>query len=979
MRTFFISALIILALNSFAGDTLRFHRQISGYAVHQVLSLDSTNIQQISFNGAQYEMKSPQVPLYAERIPLDDLTQVGEVLVENAVFGIPDRDISFLTELVNLTEDIVPSWGISHDRGKPYAIIGLLPFRINPYNGLVENLLSFDIAVVTSETVREGGRERFEYAENSVLSSGSWYKVTVREDRIYKLTFADLQELGMNPASLDPRNIRLYGNPGGMLPEPLNDMRPDDLQEISILVSGEEDGRFDQGDFILFYGQSPHRWQYDEGAQVFNHQQHLYSNKTAYFLTASLGPGKRIMPEPSTSLQPTASVTSFTDYAHHERDLFNLINAGRVWYGEKFDIKTTYDTTYSFPDLDPSGEAYFKAYVAAKSSVSSTFRFYNGNEQILTGSVNGIPPTSDTFARNYIGSAKFFPASSDVSIRVEYQKPTSSSTGWLNYFELNVVRNLRFSGDQMSFRSPQAIGSGSVAEFMLSNAGSEVRVWDVTDPVNARQILTTANGNDQSFRLPHETLREFIAWKGSSFGSPELSGPVENQNLRGLKVPDMVIISHSSFLSEAERLAAFHREMDKMTVEVVEIQKIYNEFSTGIQDATAIRNMMKMLWDRSTEGNEFRYLLLFGDASFDYKDRIQGNTNFVPTWQAEESLTIVYSIASDDYFGFLDGPGDNLLDIGIGRLPVETPEQATQMVDKIIHYATNSRVVMQDWRNVITFVADDEDQNLHFNQAEEMAVFLDTNYGAYNIDKIYVDAFPQLATAGGQRTPEDNKAINNSIAKGTLIMNYTGHGGEVGWGHERFLEISDINSWRNEDMLPIFITATCEFSRYDDPERLSAGEMVFRNPQGGAIAMFTTARATFGGSNFNLNQALFDIMFEKVDGENYRFGDLIRISKNKNGVVDNDKKFILLGDPALKLAFPEYTVHVDSVNGFSVTQEPDTLRALSKVQVSGKVVDEEGILMEGYNGTLHSIVFDKPSTIKTLNTDETSRPAEFDL
>ena len=978
-RTILSFAIAFLSMTVLAEDTLRLHRQIDGYVTREVSRGDSSFFLQIHFDGAQYSLENPQLPLFYDRVPVNPFTHVMQVILTDPVYGIPDGNVTGLPGLSGLNENIVPEYILSYDRKAPYLVYWFAPFRINPYNAQPEWLLSFSLEVIIAEQETREPAAVFEYAETSVLSAGEWFKLAVRQDGIHKITYADLQAMGLDPGTVDPANIRIYGNGGGMLPESLDLKRDDDLMENAIFVSGEEDGKFDQVDYILFYGQSPHRWKWDPGSQHFNHIQNIYSDVTAYFLTTSMGPGKRVAAGGQSSLPVTVSVGKFTDHAYHERDRFNLINAGRAWYGEVFDLKTTYDTNFVFPDIDLTSEAYFKAYVAGKSTMTSTFRFYEGSSLIMTGAVNGIPGSSDTYARNYVGSTQFLPSSQNLTIRVEYQKPTSSSTGWLNYFELNVIRNLRFTGPQMAFRAPQAVAPGSVGEFTLSNAGSAVRIWDVTDPANAVRIQADVNGSSQVFRVAHDTLKEFIAWDGQGFGTAEFLGRVENQDLHSMKVPDMVIVSHERFLDQAERLAQFHRDTDDLDVEVVEVGKIYNEFSSGTQDVSAIRNMMKMLMDKSSDENGLRYLLLFGDASFDYKDRIRNNTNFVPTWQAEESLTIVYSIASDDYYGFLDGPGDNLLDIGIGRLPVETPEQARDAVDKIIHYATNTDVVMQDWRNVITFVADDEDANLHLNQAEEMALFLDTNYGSYNVDKIYVDAFPQLATAGGQRTPEVNRAINSSISKGTLVMNFTGHGGEVGWGHERFLEISDINSWKNQDRLPIFITATCEFSRYDDPERLSAGEMVFRNPKGGAIAMFTTARATFGGSNFNLNKVLFEVMFEKEDGENYRFGDLIRISKNKNGVNDNDKKFILLGDPALKLAYPKYNVKVDSVNGYPVTIEPDTLRALSTVVVTGEVTDEAGARLENFHGTLHSIVFDKPSVITTLNTDETSRPAAFEL
>jgi len=974
-----ILILLLLGIAAHASDTLRFHREIDGYMLRSFHVDEGSAYQQLGFDGAQFSLATPAIPFYSENIRLPASVSVTGIKIDNPVFGIPDEDLTGLPGIEIVGGKIQPDFTISYNRKLPYLVASFIPLRFNPYNGQIEWLLGFDLVVILEEQPQRQAVASTLYSEESVLASGRWFKISANQDGLYRISFSDLQALGLDPQALDPRNIRLYGNGGGMLPESLNEYRDDDLVENAIFIEGESDGKFDAGDYILFYGQSPHRWKFDESKGVFNHVQNLYSNSTAYFLTADLGPGKRISLEPSSSQAVTVNVDKFTDFAYHERDMFNLINAGRIWYGEVFDIKTSFDTTFIFPDIDVSSPAYFKAFVAAKSTASSVFRFYDGSSLIMTGTVNGIPSGSDTFARNFTGSDYFVPSSPDLDIRVEFQKPNSTATGWLNYFELNVVRHLRFTGPQMMFRSPQAVSEGSVAEFSLSNAGANVLIWDVTDPANVRRQQTTQNGSSQVFRLDHDTLKEFIAWDGQGALAPSLLGEIENQNLHAMDVPAMVIVSHKLFLPEAERLAEFHRDLDNMDVEVVDVEKVYNEFSSGTQDITAIRNFIKMLADRSTEGNEFKYLMLFGDASFDYKDRIKDNTNFVPTWLAEESLTIVWSIASDDYFGFLDGPGDNLLDIGIGRLPVKDAEEAKAAVDKIIHYATNTDIVMHDWRNVVTFVADDEDANLHLNQAEEMALFLDTTYAAYNVDKIYVDAFPQYATAGGQRAPDVNEAINNRISKGTLIMNFTGHGGEVGWGHERFLEISDINSWRNMDMLPIFITATCEFSRYDDPERLSAGEMVFLNPQGGAIAMFTTARATFGGSNFNLNKALFDVMFEKNDGENYRFGDLIRISKNKGGVVDNDKKFILLGDPALKLAYPEHEVRVTSVNGIPVTQEPDTLRALSTVEVTGEVVDETGSRMQDFNGTLYSIVLDKPSSITTLKTDQTSRLTVFDL
>jgi len=978
MRRLYLLILCLFLVSLASGtDTLRLHRQIRWYESGMVYQPDGNPLMPPAFDGAQYTLENPRVPVFSLAYPLQAGTLVTGVTLEHARFRIPATDMQ-PGDIPGLSaQDPEPHFMVSSDRKSLYLVIHLVPFRLNSYNGMVESLESFDLVIVTENSA--GGRETedYPYAVHSALSSGLWYKLGVKEDGVCKIGYSDLQAMGMDPATINPLNIRIYGYGGGMLAESLTDSRPDDLIENSIYVSGEEDGIFNQEDYILFYGQSPHQWFYDPLKGRFNHKQNIYSDLTTYFLTSSLGPGKRIASNPSVTETATAQVQRFTDYAYHERDLFNLINAGRVWYGEVFDIKSSYDTTFSFPGIISTEEAYIKAYVAAKAGVSSIFKFYDGSSQVLSCSVG--PVSGDTYAEDYTGENEFLPSSDNVKITVNFQKQESSATGWLNYFELNVVRKLDFNGPQMGFRAPQAIGEGSIAEFTLGQAGSGTRIWDVTNPREVLAQEVRQEGTSQVFRVSHSTLRQYIAFDGSSYKSVQFIGQVENQDLHAMKVPEMVILTHPDFMDQSEQLADFHRQMDNMDVEVVEIGKVYNEFSSGSQDVTAIRNFMKMLYDRSTDDAGLKFLLLFGDASFDYKDRITDNSNYVPTWEAEESLTIVTSIASDDYYGFLDGVGDNLLDLGIGRLAVQTTDQADQVLQKIIHYATNTPVVMHDWRNVVTFVADDEDANMHLDQAEDLATLIDTTYSVYNIDKIYVDAFPQYATSGGQRAPDVNKAINSRISKGTLIMNYTGHGGEVGWGHERFLEISDINSWKNYNMLPIFITATCEFSRYDDPERVSAGEMVFLNPEGGAVGMFTTARATFGGSNFNLNKALFEVMFEKEQGEYYRFGDLIRLAKNKGGVVDNDRKFILLGDPALRLAYPEYRVNVTKINGRDADQEPDTLRALSTVEIRGQVASESGQLMTGFNGTLYSIVFDKPAEITTLQTDDESRPAVFEL
>jgi len=980
-RSISIILLIILVFNTPIGFSQenQFRVSIQWDNIRKVEVIPGSPRYQLYFDGATYDRQFRGVPVYSGKFELPSGSQSGELLLVNTIFEDLDDEAGNIDGIELIGENISITTQPSYDQKKPYLVYQFIPIRKNPASGSYQKLISFELQFKgTDESLRSAYQSR-DYASSSVLSSGNWIKFSLDETGIYRITRDQLTSFGIDVNGLDPRNIRIYGNGGGMLSEKTEVFRYDDLEENAIYVEGESDGVFDASDYILFYGESPHDWTYNKSDDHFYHSFNIYSDVTWYFITTDLGPGKRIETQSQSSQAPTNTVTKFTDFQFHEVDLVNLVNTGRIWYGEIFDVDVSKDFVFNFPNTDVGSEAFIKLYVAAKSTISSQFRVYDGNQAILTANVSGIPSGSETFARTYVGNSRFLPSGSTLTIKIDYIKSSPNALGWLNYIDINVIRNLRMSEAQMDFRNPLSAGPANISEFKVAGASGNLTVWNITDHVNAKRVSTTLNGTELSFRLPNYTLQEFIAFDGSSYLSVLDWENVPNQDLHATGNPEMIIITHESFMAQAQQVADHHRSHDEMTVLITDIKEVYNEFSSGAQDITAIRDFIKMLYERNPSGQEPDYLLLFGDASFDYKDRIENNSNFVPTWEDEESLTIVYSIATDDYYGFLDDGPDNLLDIGIGRIPVENTDQAQSAVDKIIKYAMNSPEVLGDWRNELCFVADDEDGNLHINQAEQMCKRLDTTYGIYNIDKIYVDAYPQETTPGGQRAPEVNAQINNRMQRGILFMNYTGHGGEVGWGHERFLEISDINSWSNVNMYPIFITATCEFSRYDDPERVSAGEQVFRHPSGGAVAMFTTARATFGGSNFNLNQALFDVMFETLDGEHPRFGDLIRQAKNKNGVVDNDMKFTLLGDPALMLAYPDYEIITTSINGHAVSSVADTMKALSKITVEGEIRDGERGIIESFNGTIFPKVLDKPLTITTLATDPGSYPKEFTL
>ncbi len=949
----------------------------------KIRTSETDSILRLGFDGAVSEEEYGLLPVYSTMFRLtasSDSVFAGDF--REAVYEpIPDEIIQQVRDIDKVGTTIEIRKSILVQRKIPYVSISFLPMRRDPVSGRIERLVSFRMTIHTIKNESPVPlKPAFSYAANSVLQTGAWYKLKVTANGIYKITYADLVSLGMTPASVNPKNIRIYGNGGGMLPESNAAPKTDDLRENAIVVSGEEDGQFNDGDFILFYGESPDKWSFNRNTNQFRHQKNIYAEETYYFLTADLGPGKRLGYEGSTSAPATATVNTFNDFQFYEKDGINLIKSGKAWFDQEiFDVTTSREyNTFNFPNINSSFHAIVTADVVSRcTSVNASFDVSANGQKLMNISV---PPVTsnylDTYAIEKLDSADFYTGNPQITVKLDYKKQDYSAIGYLNYLEINATRNLIMSGNQMAFRSIASMGKNKVSEFILSGTSSTPGIWDVTDPENIKVIGTSFNGSNTVFRLPTDTLREFVAYDGSSYLTPVFVGKQENQDLHGCGAVDYVIVTNPLFMDQAQKLADFHRSLDHLTVLVTTPEKIYNEFSCGSQDVTAIRNFIKMLYDKASPAKEPKYLLFFGDASYDYKDRMPNNTNYVPSFESAESLNPVSTYVTDDYFVLLDdneGQGaSGLLDVGVGRFPVKSVQEAEEALAKIQHYCSQTDTVKNDWRNVVCFIADDKDDpstNIHMEQADQLGHILDTDYKDYNVDKIYLDAYEQISTPGGARYPDINEAINRRVDKGALIINYTGHGGELGWAHERVLEIADIKSWKNFDRLATFVTATCEFSRFDDPSWTSAGEWVFLNPSGGGIALFTTTRPTFAGDNFVLSSNFYNNAFKKINGVFPKMGDLIMAAKNSTGSQPNSRKFILLGDPALQLAYPQYHIFTTAINQTPVSSVPDTLKALSLVTISGEVRDDDGNKMTSFNGILFPTVFDKASEVYTLAND----------
>jgi len=950
----------------------------------------------LSFNGATYDFKYGKIPIYYQRYPLP-LTnfKINAKISNDKYIELTAEELSILEDNNLIKADISIETKSITENKKPYADIFILPLRKNEASGKYEKLVSFELAIFLEidDSKIETAKSK-SYTTNSVLSSGNIYKVCVSNTGIHKITYNDLVNMGIDVSTLNPKNIRIYGNGNGMLPESNASFRYDDLIENAIYVEGESDSVFNSADYILFYAISPVVWTYSPTEKRFVHKMHNYSDVNCYFLTTDDGAGKRIETQSSLTDTPNQTLTTFNDYAYHEADLTNLINSGSEWFGEAYDLKTDYSFDFSFSNLVSGSKVRLKTSLAARSvSGQSTFNV-NANGNSLLVYIPAVPEsyTSD-YAHISADTLSFNAGSSDLNVDIKYNKPSNSSLGWLNYIQINVLRNLSFSGTQMPFRNVSSIGTGNISEFEINNASSAITVWDVSNPFIPKKQDCNLSGNLLTFRIKTDTLKELIAFNGQGFYSPLFAGKVPNQNLHGLGEYDFIIVTHPSFIGEAQRLAAAHYNVSNLSSVVVTTDQIYNEFSSGVKDATAIRNFVKMFYDRAANASEMpKYLLLFGDGSYDNKNRVANNSNFIPTYESSNSLQPTASYVTDDYFGLLDdNEGENSdggIDIGIGRFPVKTAAEAKNAVDKSILYLTKHNLKPNaqagqclassgsisnygDWRNIICFIADDEDGNLHISQAESLAGIVDTTDKRYNIDKIYLDAYLQKTDAGGQRYPEVNDAIINRVEKGALIINWTGHGGEEGWAHERVLTIAAINDFKNKYNLPVFVTATCEFSRFDNPDKTSGGELLFLNPNGGGIALFTTTRLAFANVNFSLNKSFYSLALNKINNEYPSLGDLMKLTKNSIGNVSSARNFVLLGDPALKMAYPEYNV--------VTTSFPDTMKAMSKVTIKGYIAYSNGDTIKDFNGTIYPTVYDKPSYINTLANDPQSSVFTFKL
>ncbi len=968
LRQFLTIFVFIISTQILSGQ---FKNEISSTVI--INHIERTSEQSLPFKG-EGEIRD-NLPVYRFRIALPQNVSANDIEIKftNLIWNISND--SYLKQVPNELK-VLGHYPVNI-RKEMFLEVELIPFA--EIDGVTNRLESFvcNILYNTDKALSElknGQTEK--YTLNSVLKTGKWVKISISESGIHKIPYATLTTWGFST----PANVRIFGYGGEMVPRLNYVSRPDDLPEVAL---------WHHNNAIYFYGQGTSLWSWNSEKNMFLHQLHNYCDEAYYFISDIQGTAKSIQQQATESRESNYTSSHFDDLRFHEQDVVNLLRSGRRWFGEKFSMTDglVRSFNFSYPARDITLPIKISTRVACRDNVITNFEFTVNNNLTPTFTLS-TPAISfgdyvGFYAHEKDGTYTGTDATPDVKISVTMQNTSGSVMGWLDYITVNARSNLRLTGHQLLFRDKSSHGDSKVTLFKLSNVTDETILWDITNRNSPERINTFKNGSTFEFKVSTDQLKEFVAFNPSGqFPVPTRIGPVENQNLHGTGNVDYIIVAPKEFSSQALQLASLHQKNSGLSTLVVNPELIYNEFSWGHKDPTAIRSFMKMLYDRA--GTDLvkapKYLLLFGNGSFDNKTSDPLTKSHIITYQSENSVHRTSTYVTDDYFGFLDdteGVDDRFdrLDIGIGRFPVKTVAESQTSVDKVKAYMENQ--ISGKWQKLLTFVGDDEDSNIHMRDANLLAGKIENNHPRFDIRKIYLDNYKKITTSTGKKYPEVENLINRTINEGTLIFNYVGHGSENVLAAEQIINIQGIKKWNNIRNLPVFVTATCEFSRFDNPYMVSAGEETFLNPKGGAIALLSTTRVVYSSLNYQLNNAFLNYVFmHNPDGSKPSLGDILRQTKIASGSSINKLNFTLLGDPAIKLAYPENKINLKKINNINIGEQVDTLKALSKILIESEVVDPNGSLFTNFNGTAEIIVYDKPDVVKTIGNDGAT-PFEF--
>ncbi|GGF10413.1 Peptidase family C25 [Chishuiella changwenlii] len=880
------------------------------------------------------------------------------------------------SELLDLDTSIIPeqisysAYNVIDKNGQAKLIVKVLPFIKE--NNKIFKIESFSVTPKNTLSGRFAQNARINNSTTSVLKEGEWFKIKVSKDGVFKLDRSFFSRNGI-PTNFNPKSLKIYGNGEGRLMENTTKDRVGALQEIPIKFIGEDDNSFDANDYVLFYAKGPHQWYRENTTTPENIRlrYNLYDDYAYYFISYNGVEGKRIADLQLTG-SPVKTFSTFDNLQFHEKDSINLNSLGQLWVGENIDANGGFRKTFTANNIDTSADAYLRYSVVGKNASNNGFTV-SINGQNFTGSLG-----TSTFSQTKLNrTLKLNSNSIDVTVSSNGSNP--SGQGYLDFLQLRFKDNLVYNNEQFTFRFLENINDGNVYGFNLNNS-TNVNVWNVSD-LHQQMSVKPENG---LYKFSTTSLNQFVAFKDeNTYTDAQFVGRVNNQEIRNLANINYVVITHPRYLDQANRLANFRRTHDKINVAVVTTDQVYNDFSSGSQDPIAIRDFLKIL--KNNQNPDLEYAVLFGATTYDPKNRVKDYTNYLPTFTDEPSSAIETAIATDDFFGML---GDNVvmltnnvdgiyrydarwLSIAVGRIPASNTNEAKILVDKIISYYDKVPAKGSsygDWRTKIVGVTDN-DNNVN---TPAFDATLDTEFGKpenqiYTVNKIYIGGHQPQSTSAGIRYPTVNEAILNGIELGSNFLMYYGHGGPRSWAQERIITAEGLTGLSNFNAsysrLPIVTTVTCDFTVWDLPQYNSAGEMMLKNANGGALSMVTTNRPIGTGYGDSMNNFLVKEFFRKEGLENQTIGHALNQSKlNFSPTNSYHKSVSLLGDPMLAAHRPQQDIEITSIK---TKKDVDILnggklQALDFVTITGNVYQLNSSTIDGnFNGKISISLFDK--------------------
>ena len=907
---------------------------------------------------------------YSQELPYDMEVRAQVVYPEYAELTASELAVA---KAANLPEGLQPQVSVSNSRKQAIADVVFCP--VVRFGETYKRLVSCKV-VLTEVPGRQNVKavqEEKRYADKSVLSSGKWVKIYVASEGVYELTAATLKKWGFSDVS----KVKVYGYGGRILPEKFSftgsDALIDDLAEVPC-YRGKKTS-------LLFWAEGPVRWEYSysQSQPRYLHTDNYYSQYSYYFVTEGDAP---VQMETLAEGQPASrTIGTVPAYALYDGNAFCWYGGGRTLF-DSYDFAVTHDKTYKIatPDAVKGAESYVDLSVGASSAISKTlFTAKVGGNLLGTVSVG-------TFGSNEKGrvSTGFF-TTTDLQAQNSFLLTTDNdNAARLDFLRVTYKRQLNGTAAPFAFQT----GEKSDVNVSVENADANTQIWKLGRGTTPVQIVpgTLTNSAFVTKTALTTSDRYALVNVNRSYDEPKLAGEVQTQNLHGHAATDMVIlIPESGKLAEqAERLAKLHREKDGLRVHVVKTNEIYNEFSSGTPDASAVRRYMKMLYDRAqTDDDMPRFLLLLGNSCWDNRMLTPEMKNckvedYLPAYEVNgsaNSVGTVYSYCTDDYFGFLDdNEGANIrtekMDLSIGRLPCADADEAKIMVDKIVAYRNNSSV--GSWKNRILLMGDDGDANEHMEDAERVGKVIDDNTNrAFTIQKNYWDAYTRTTAATGFTYPQVSAKIKEQWQRGVILANYSGHGSPHQISHSFLLLEDDFNNVT--DRLPLWVLASCEIYPVDQDEQ-NMGRIGMLNPHGGAIGFICATRAVYATQNNILNRHYCSFVFGRDEkGRRHTIGDALRLAKVKlvttsGDLTMNKMKYVLIGDPALALSIPTRELRIDSLNGKAVGEAIQELKGGSGVRFSGHVVKEDGSgVDETFNGSVTATLFDREEVITCKN------------